>query len=372
MKILRVCSDLYPYVVGGIGIHAHEMSKLQTEMGHDVMVLTAKPKKMPVQTIPTNYRISFFNSYLKIFGNTIDLFLFFKLWKIRYDYDIIHAHSHLFFPTLICALIRKIGSPPFVITTHGLIGQTAPMWLNKIYMPTIASLIFRSADKIISYTTVEKMQLVDLGIPAEKIDVIHNGIDAQIFCPSSKIATNQILWIGRFAPGKGVEYLISAFTIIAKQYPELSLVMIGEGSGKKRIEQLIQNLGLINQIIIKEFIPNSDLPQFYQDSMIYVLPSLEEGVPRTILEAMACEIPIVCTDLPQLVDIVKGSGILVQARDSPALANAITEILSNPELAKKFGECGRNRVCAEYSWEDSVKKTLQIYEELVYMESHKT
>jgi glycosyltransferase involved in cell wall biosynthesis len=95
------------------------------------------------------------------------------------------------------------------------------------------------------------------------------------------------------------------------------------------------------------------------------LPSIEEGVPRTILEAMSCGLPIVCTKLPQLVSIVKCCGLLVPSKDAKTLADKISEILSDDELARKLGENGRKNVIVNYSWKDTVEKTTMLYDELI-------
>lgn len=365
MKILRVVSDLYPAVVGGLGLHAHEMSKWQAKMGHEVTVYTSNVDGRPMQEFKDGYKILRFKPILKIGGNSFMPMLFFKLISTRNDFDIVHAHSHLFFSTNLCTLVRRLGSPPLVITNHGLISQTVPMWAHKIYIPTIAKWTFNFADKIICYTEEEKSMLKKLGIDSDKIVVIHNGIDTNMFFPCEKEKNNnQILWIGRFTLGKGVEYLIDAFNILVKKYSDFKLLMIGRGHLKERIEQKIQNLNLSKNVIIREFVPNSELPEIYQSSDVFVLPSLNEGVSRTILEAMSCGIPVVCTKLPQLVSVVNGCGLLVPVKDSQALAEGILKVVSNRDLSQEFGRNGRDKVVKNYSWEDTVKKTVQLYEKL--------
>ena len=366
MKILRVVSDLYPSVVGGIGIHAHEMSKQQARLGHDITVYTANKGNEPREEFRDGYKIIRFKNDLKLMGNSISFRLFRELFKIRNDFDIIHAHSHLFFSTNLCAFVRKWGSPPLVITNHGLISQTVPMWVHKIYIPTIANWTFKTADNIICYTENEKSLLKKLGVDPDKIVVIHNGVDTNVFSSCEKERnTDQILWIGRFTPGKGVEYLIEAFDILIKEYPNLKLIMLGKGAVKGNIEQKIRDLNLSKNIIINEFVPNSELPNIYQNSDVFVLPSINEGVPRTILEAMACGLPIVCTALPQLINIVEGCGFVVPLRYPQALADAISKIISNKELSQKLGENGRKNVVENYSWEDTMKRTIKLYEGLI-------
>jgi len=364
VKILRVAGDLYPAFVGGIAIHAHEMSKMQASVGHEVTVYTSVWEDEPLEEARDNYRIVRFRG-MTIFRNSIAPRLFYRLFQERKAYDVIHAHSHLYFSTVFCALVRMIGSSPLVVTNHGLISQTAPMWIQRIYIPTIARWIYSTADKIICYTETERNQLIDLGIHPEKISVIHNGVDTDHFAPLSNIAPKkQILWIGKYVPGKGVEYLLRGFQLFSSEFPDYTLLMIGRGPQKDDCLRMIEDLGLTEKVILRDFVQNRDLPKIYQQSSLFVLPSLEEGVPRTILEAMACGVPVACTELPQLVKIVSGCGLLFPLRDPEALAAALSTLVSDTEMAQACGRNGRERAVSMYSWSDTVSRTLDLYASL--------
>lgn len=369
MKILRVTSDLYPYVIGGIGIHTHEMSTYQAKAGHDVSVITLINNDK--ESVPnTVYKVIKIKKLFTLLGNSISLSFFRTLYKIQSGYDIIHAHSHLFFTTNVCAALRKLNSTPLIITNHGLISQTAPLWIQRLFIPTIAKWTFKSADKIICYSLHEKDELIDLGIPPEKIAVIHNGINTDIFIPKyDRVKCNKILWIGRYIPGKGVQYLIDAFARIIQSHPDAHLLMIGDGPQMEDVQQQIQELGLSMNITQKKFVLNGELPAIYQNSDVFVLPSLSEGIPRTILESMACGIPVVSTDLPQLVDLVNGAGLLVPPRDPEAIASAVTKIMENLEFSSELGKTGTERIGKFYSWKDTVSRTTALYEEVLCQRS---
>jgi len=368
MKILRVVSDLYPSSVGGLGLHAHEMSRFQAAKGHDVTVFTYRTDPgQPSSEDRDGYHIHRTNASFCLFGNTISFSQLFTILKSWDSYDVVHAHSHLFFSTVLCTLAQKFRSTPLIVTNHGLVSQTAPEWLQKLYLPTIGRWIFRTADAVICYTETERDQMVDLGVSPDKIHVIHNGIDTSAFAPSDSMPPEkQILWIGRFTPGKGVEYLLEGFEAFSQKFPDYTLVMVGRGPLKDDFARMILEMDLEDEIILKDFIPNGDLSKIYQESALFVLTSLEEGVPRTILEAMACGRPVVCTALPQLVDIISDCGRLIPTEDSGAVADALSELISDPDLARDLGQTARARVASEYSWDDTVAKTLELYASLVY------
>lgn len=364
MKILRVVSDLYPSVVGGIGIHAHRMSTEQARRGHEVTVLTLNQKKKPETEFVDGYRVLRFPSYFTMRGNSFAPELIFEILRRRKSVDIIHAHSHLFFSTNVCVLARILHSAPLVITNHGLISASAPSWLNTLYKHTVSKVTFQIADHILCYTDIEKEKIVNLGIDPKKISVIHNGVDISLFAPrdSEKNSHNkQILWVGRFVTGKGVDYLIDALSQVRKMMPETALVLVGEGPEKKLIEDRIQNLHLQSSVTLIDYLDNTDLPKVYKNSDIFVLPSLMEGVPRTILEAMSCGIPVVTTNLPHLVEIIEGAGLVVPPKEPALLSDAILTILGDPSLAKMMGQHGRKKIEQKYSWEDTVGKTLRSY-----------
>ena len=368
MKILRVVSDLYPSVVGGLGLHAHEMSRLQAREGHDVTVFTCRTESEQAYSEDRDgYHIIRSDVHLCLLGNTISFSQLSALLKHWESYDIVHAHSHLFFSTVLCTLARKLRSTPLVVTNHGLVSQTAPGWLQHLYILTIGRWVFRTADAILCYTGTERDQVIELGVSPDKVHVIHNGIDTDVFAPSNSASPKkQILWIGRFTPGKGVEYLLKGFQAFSKGFPDYTLVMVGRGPLKDDFVRMIREMDLEDKVVLRDFIPNGELPSLYQDSLLFILPSLEEGVPRTILEAMACERPVVCTALPQLVDIVSGCGLLIPTGDAGAVADALSTLVSDPALARNLGQSARAKVVSQYSWDDTVAKTLDLYASLAH------
>jgi glycosyltransferase involved in cell wall biosynthesis len=368
MKILRVAGDLYPSVVGGIGIHAHMMSTWQVRLGNDVTVFTLGRKKSPKTISENGYRVERFPIYFTVCGNSFAPGLIIELLKRKKSVDIIHAHSHLFFSTNVCVFIRILHSAPLIITNHGLISASAPKWLNTLYKKTFSKATFRIADHIICYTDIEKENIAKMGIDPKKISVIHNGIDIRLFAPKGYKKSEdkkQILWVGRYVPGKGVEYLIEAFSYVQKKIPGTHLVLIGEGPEKAAIEDRVRKLHLQTSVTFIDHLENEELPEIYKNSDVFVLPSLMEGVPRTILEAMSCGVPVVITDLSHLVGIVEGAGFVVPPKDPALLSAAIFTILEETSLAEKMGQRGRNRIEQDYSWEDTVEKTFALYESVI-------
>jgi glycosyltransferase involved in cell wall biosynthesis len=171
--------------------------------------------------------------------------------------------------------------------------------------------------------------------------------------------------VGRFVPGKGVNILIDAFSRVIKNFPNTRLTLVGDGPTQKSIDLQIENLGIKKNIEIFNYWDNAKLPELYNHSDIFILPSLMEGVPRVILEAMACGIPVITTELPQLIDIVNGAGLTVPQNNAEKLSCAITQLLNNPEMASRFGIVGRAKIIQQFSWQDTVEKISNVYQEFV-------
>jgi len=366
MKILRVASDLYPYVTGGNAIHAHEMPVMQAEMGHEVTVFTLPPGDRTQPEHTNGYSRIDYSVPLRLLGNSLSPGLFFKLMRQRNHYDIIHAHSHLYFSTNLCAAVKKFGSAPLIITNHGIMSSSAPEWVNNTYMKTLGRATLNAADRIICYTPLEKQTFVnEFGISPDKIELIPNGIDPQMFCPPQRPPEDgrTALFVGRLVSGKGAHFLIEAANILKGQYPDLKVVLVGDGPAKHDIENLIERYRLQDMVSLRDFSPYNEMPEIYQTSSIFVLPSLHEGVPRTMLEAMACGLPVILSDFPHLKDIVQSAGLMFPKGDAGALAESVATLLEDEKTAREFGRNGRNKIINDYSWKKTVELTCKLYED---------
>jgi len=369
MKILRVTSDLYPAIVGGLGIHAHDMSSYQSKLGHDVTVYTSQHPKLKNNKLKPNYEIITFRNDVKILGNGFCFRLFNKLKDNMNKFDIIHAHSHLFFYTNFCALAKThTHTPPLIITNHGIRSASAPEWFNSAYMQTIGKWTLNSANMIICYTQNEKSYLQNIyKINQNKISVIPNGINTEIFHPTPNrcFKGNTILWVGRFVNGKGVKFLIQATRIILQEIPDLKVLLVGEGPEKSRFEKYVKTHHLDDFIKFYSFIPYEKMPDIYNSVDLFVLPSLNEGVPKTMLEAMACGKPVVMTRFEHLAETLYDCGLTFPKGDVSSLADQCIKTLQDKKFAEKLGNCGCTKVRSNHSWANTVKRTVELYEKVI-------
>ena len=221
-----------------------------------------------------------------------------------------------------------------------------------------------------------------VGIPAARVQQIYNGVDVERFCAclgqsptATPVARSTaegfvIGTIGRLSAVKDQASLLHAFaqlrdSLPAERFAQLRLVIIGSGPLADELQQLAEALGIGAQLWLAG--AREDIEAQLRRIDLFVLPSLAEGIPVTVLEAMACSRPVVAAavgGVPELV--VDGvTGTLVPAADSQALANALTEYIDAPQLCRRHGEAGRERVVEHFSLERMVDDYRNLYDELL-------
>ena len=368
LRILRVANDVYPDVMGGLSIHVHEMSKLQAEWGHEVTVLTSDhgDRSRPRNEIQDGYEIRRCREVFNPLDNSIFPGLIQSLNRMAPNYDVVHAHSHLFFSTNVAAAFRQLNDTPLVVTNHGLISQTAPKWLQKVFIPTVARFTLNSSDRILCYSETDERRLRERGIDTE-ISVVHNGIDCEKFSPVDGTEDEglQVLFVGRLKPGKGVDDLLMAFENVAEAFSDATLKIVGDGPLKEDLVKLAKEKEIHPRVEFAGRIPNSEMPEIYTQSDVFVLPSKNEGLPRTVLEAMACRTPVVTSSLPQLEPVVDGAGLIVESDSVEQFADYTSRLLADSSERERMGEIGRRKVKQSYSWNETVRKTSRVYSELL-------
>lgn len=367
LHILRIASDVYPDVTGGGAIHAHAMSRQQAARGHSVTVLTSDhgDSDRPAVERTDGYTIVRHQELVRPFGNSITPSIVASLRDHLADADVVHAHSHLYFTSNVAAVMGQVSETPLVVTNHGLMSQTAPKWLQRLFIPTVAQFTFNAADRVLCYTETDRRRLRERDVDTP-VEVIENGIDCEQFTP---VPTNErpqrLLFVGRLTDIKGVPTLLEGFARLSDQYPELELRIVGDGPQRTAYEQQCRDLGIDDRVTFVGTVPYDEVASHYQECQALVLPSRNEGMPRTVLEAMACETPVVTTALPQLESTVEGAGDTIAAGSVADLVESVSRLLDDEALRRRLGRTARQRVVAENSWAKTVERTTDVYYDLL-------
>ena len=199
--------------------------------------------------------------------------------------------------------------------------------------------------------------------------VVGNGVDLVKFnhgAAKKKLA----LYVGMFTIGKGILDLVDVASAIAVDFPDYVITMIGSGSLLGYLNRKIRKNGVKNIEIINH-LPHSQLIKYYQEAELFVLPSYYEGLPTTILEAMACGLPVVATNVGGIPDQVEEgvNGYLVPPGRSDLLAERVCRLLGDAPLRKEMGRRSRLKAEKEFSWQSVAEKFKKIYTDCLYQSS---
>jgi len=208
-------------------------------------------------------------------------------------------------------------------------------------------------DQIITISKATYRQLVNGGIPAERIQIIPLGVEQADHLPTKPVERrpNTILVVGRLMPQKGHSYLLDAFQLVNRQLPNTQLWVIGDGPLRERLLAATHDRGLADAVTFTGVIPEAEKVNRLWQATLFAMPSLQEGFGAVLLEAMACELPIVAFDLPVYREWFNGAtAAFVPRLDTAAFAQAIIHLLQDKEAREKMA--AHNKQCvAQYSWQ---------------------
>ena len=366
MRILRVAQKTYPDVVGGGPYHVHALSRDQAAMGHDVTVLTIGGDG-PRREERDGYTVVRRSKTTELIGNDISLGVA-RFLQQADDYDVVHAHSHLYFSTNLAALKRRLDSTPLAITNHGLYSQSAPEWVFRGYLRTLGRATFNTADAAFCYTVEDASRLREVGVRSD-IHVVSNGIDENRFSPDgpedARITGDPaVVFVGRLVEGKRPGDALAAIERVRESHPDARLWFVGTGPLRTALEDRVAERGLDDVVEFVGEVAYEEMPAVYRAADLFVLPSRAEGLPRTVLEALSTGTPVVTSDLTQIRSVVEDAGVTVPVGDQAGFASAIDDLASDEERYARYSEEGRERIANEYSWTTTARRTTNHLAEL--------
>lgn len=286
-----------------------------------------------------------------------------KLYGIIKKNNIGLIHSHSRTTQVLGCLLSKTTGVTHIFTCHGFfkrrpLRRIFPCWGRKV---------------IAISQQVKEHLINDFGVPRDDIILIHNGIDVKKFEPHSAEKKEQARFklglskgavigiVARLSDVKGHAYLIEAFKNVLEKTPDAQLLIAGEGKMKDELVSLTQRLGIGKSVY---FIPEvEDTNDVLSAIDVFVMPSLKEGLGLALMEAMACGLPVVGSDIGGIRSLIKNreSGLLVKTADAFGLSEAISELLQNPEEAKSFGAKARAFINENFSDSAMALETERVY-----------
>ena len=282
---------------------------------------------------------------------------------------IIHSHD---FKSDFYSVISSAGlGIRRVATAHG---STRDSIMKKIYLFWDEKILYRMFNRIVAVSEDLRFFLVSRGVPETKVKVIQNGLDFKLLCyqggnqesplevpPGSTV----FAVVGRLYPDKGHRFFLEALLNLAKDQPQVFGLIVGDGPANETIRGCIRELKL--ERLIRMCGVRSDMQAIYDMIDCLVIPSLTEGLPYVLLEAMANHVPVIATavgDIPRLIDD-RHTGHLVPPGNPAALAERMMELITHTEKTKELAECAHQRVRDHFSAESMVRRTEEMYLELL-------
>jgi len=240
----------------------------------------------------------------------------------------------------------------------------------------IAQARYRGANCIVANSQWVADQAVASGAPKDKIRIVHEGAEIPAQLKVTQRAQARKRWgvaegapllgcVGVLLPDKGQEWLIRALAELRKDFPEVRLILAGDGPCRNELEKLAKELNLSPAVIFAGFV--KDIESVYAALDVFLLPSFFEAFNNSLLSAMAYQIPSIAFRLGALAEIIEDgkSGLLVSGPDVDEICGAVKRILSDRNFARMLGEAGRTRVAENFTAEHMVEGMLKVYEEVL-------
>jgi glycosyltransferase involved in cell wall biosynthesis len=375
MKILFVLENYYPHI-GGVETVFENLAKGLAKKGHKVDIITSKIKGTKKEESKDNYKIH------RITTPQIGRRYWFSclaipaVLKYAENADIIHTTTYNGAPPARIASI--LSNKPAVITVHEVLGSSWKTavginWLSaKLHQFLEKLIIVSKFDCFIAVSNSTKRSLLKCKVKKEKIKVVHNGVDYDLYNPKKYIKEKSKIrkklgleknfvytYYGRPGITKGIDFLINAVPLISKKIPNSRLMLILSKSPKNRYDyilNLINKLNIRDNITLVEPQRKENLPQYIISSDCVVVPSLSEGFGFTAAEACALNVPVVASNTTSLPEVVSGKYILVEPRNPNAIAKAVEDVYKGKVKSKpkKLFTVNKN-----------VENYLKIYKELI-------
>ncbi|OGI16475.1 MAG: hypothetical protein A3J63_01335 [Candidatus Moranbacteria bacterium RIFCSPHIGHO2_02_FULL_40_12b] len=280
--------------------------------------------------------------------------------------------SHSFFTVpcgFISLLLKKQYKIPYIVSLRGadVPGYSERFTFAYSVLKPLIKIIWKNASAVVS----NSQGLKELALKTDSkqnIDIVYNGIDTEEFSPVAVRPLRndfKIICVSRITARKGIKYLIEAVSKLVANSSDVKLEIIGEGDEKVNLENLVKELQLEKFVTFLGLVDHKKLPELYRQADIFVLPSLNEGMSNTILEAIASGLPIIATDTGGTKELVREgeNGYIVQMKNSDDIAEKIKLLINGKNLRENMSQKSRE-IAEQMSWKKSAKQYFDFYKSI--------
>lgn len=393
MRILQVSWEYPPLVYGGLGRHVHALCEAQAAAGHEVTVLTARAPGSPARETVAGVRIVRVPAPTPAVPTVPDALVD---WVHGLDAamaasgislageispQVVHAHDWVV--ARAATSIRSASGLPLVVTVHATEAGRHQGWITTDLSRRIHRIEYRltnEAQRVITCSQAMRAEVGRLfGLPAERCDVITNGIDLRQWTrssPEAAAAARQrwaapgrplVVFVGRLEWEKGVHTLLEAASALSAAVPGIRIVIAGTGTRSQHLRDQAVSLNLDQTVTFTGWIPEEGLRALTTCADAVVVPSLYEPFGLVALEAAALRVPLVVAATGGLTEIVRDgeTGRVFPPGDPAALAAALTDVVTDPGSAALRAEAAYRELRLDYDWNSIAAATVAVYRRAV-------
>jgi glycosyltransferase involved in cell wall biosynthesis len=375
MKI-ALLTEKYTPDIGGLAISSERLARLLISARHDVRVFAPTSNLLPSEkrTLPSgNIRVSRFGAHKRVDDTLVDWFELLVEEHRREPFDLLHAY---FLPQagFVAAYAGKYLDVPSVVSIRGNDIERAAFdpakFSHVMYALQNASAVTTNASELAKKAKAfldREIILMPNGIDAEHFKSLEKNLALASELGISLPEVPVIGFVGELREKKGLRALLSGYAQVAKHRPT-TLLIVGEvraGEDKQTVEEFrISNPEY--RMIVTGYVPHHDLPAYYALMDVFVHPSLRDGMPNALLEAMACGKAFIATPVGGTVDVLKDgiNGLAVPVSNAEALAREIQSLVKDEALRKKLGQAARQTIVDKFTPEKELEANLNIYRRL--------
>ncbi len=413
MKILYL-SQYYPPEMGAPAARASELAHHWSVAGHDVSVLTGFPNH-PTGVVPDQWRPRLRRL---VYREQVDGVTVYRTWLWPLPNRKAHERMRNYASFCISAALRGLtlprpdvviaSSPQLLVGLSGwwisftrqvpLVFEVRDLWPESLVavgagrensllytaLSKIARFLYERSALIVVVTSAFKEHLIRRWrVPAQKIAVIENGVETELFKPLPSTATDAlrrdlgveskflVCYVGTMGMAHGLETILDAAAILRRQEPDVLFLLVGEGAEKQRIKALAESRGLTNVKFLDQQ-PREKIPALIlaSDACLVLLKKTDvfkTVIPTKMLEFMSCERPVILAVEGQARQIVEeaGAGLAIEPENAGSLAQAIMQLSSNPELRKTLGQKGRVYIVEKFSRSSTAERYIEVLSALI-------
>lgn len=375
MNIIITTDYFPPHVGGGVEVATYHIAYELARLGHHVNVVTLNTTRGKCvedfdgfhvyrSKVIDLTRVSGIQSAFST--DTIRLILTISR---REHVDVIHANNLYFITTLAACLSKRMLSKPLVTTLQ--VGSTSELegaerYFAEIYERSLGKWVLKEADHIIAVSQAVMLYARSLGVATSRVSVVENSVDLRGYNGTeSRMNPNgtvRVAFVGRLIKNKGPQYLVEAAPAILRESPNIEFLIVGEGPMLYELRERLAQLGILDHFRFLGYHAH-----FLTQCDILVRPSLTEGMPLTVMEAMACGVPTVASDVGGTREILfhGETGYLINPKNVEQLGRYVSRLANDPALRRRMGQRAKAYSESRPSWRDVALRTTEIYESVV-------